>query len=710
MENNYSYYLDGLERRYMLSNMLDIIKAGNSILKPPSKEGIIEWAEANINFDETFAIPGPFRIKNVPHLREILELWTCPTVRNSAIMGCAQFGKTIALCVLWAYFVDKDPSSLLIMQPTDQEVKSFAEQKLERIIEASPILKKKVARKKRGDSAESSTRKKMYPGGWTEIISGTSRGRVRQRSVKRTFADDIDALKLTKDSEGSPITNLEKRTSSFKYDYLHINISTPRIEGESNIYVKTVAGSQGQYYIICSHCQEEIQFLDDEMYIESDKDLMGNPIKYNYESAKAVCPKCGVMYNEPERMHLLETTGHWKHKYEHLKYYYPSWLLPEIMSPLSNLVSVAKQKCEAELASANGDDSVLESHWNNCKGLPYPKTKGKATDAKQLLDKREDYMNSDSPGIPNGVMVITSMVDVQQGSASKPARLLFRAYGWGVGEEGWIVDKKIIPGNPAEPATWQKLEDYLETKKYVRKDGLEIPLEMRFFDSGYLPQPVYDFCAGRWRQGYYATKGANQYGAPLLPRKGTMVNNDKTMLIRIGTQAAKGELYARLNIVAEGRNSGTEKLFSKTAELNDGNFDNVLEGIAGLSNGSGRAAEKVKNILKEGEGRAKWLHFTKEFCDVEFYDELTAEHGVQKNSGIFSFMIYEKKVKSASNDELDLLVGSYCAMKSLNIKWDLLKENIDAQLEEMKGEIKEDKKTNEQQAGRQRRTEPRRMA
>jgi phage terminase large subunit GpA-like protein len=251
MENNYSYYLDGLERRYMLSNMLDIIKAGNSILKPPSKEGIIEWAEANINFDETFAIPGPFRIKNVPHLREILELWTCPTVRNSAIMGCAQFGKTIALCVLWAYFVDKDPSSLLIMQPTDQEVKSFAEQKLERIIEASPILKKKVARKKRGDSAESSTRKKMYPGGWTEIISGTSRGRVRQRSVKRTFADDIDALKLTKDSEGSPITNLEKRTSSFKYDYLHINISTPRIEGESNIYVKTVAGSQGQYYIIC---------------------------------------------------------------------------------------------------------------------------------------------------------------------------------------------------------------------------------------------------------------------------------------------------------------------------------------------------------------------------------------------------------------------------------------------------------------------------
>jgi phage terminase large subunit GpA-like protein len=705
----------------MRSNLKDIVQAGINIIRPATKEGIIKWAEENIYFDDTFSIPGPFRIENAPHLKEILELWTCPTVRNSAIMGCAQFGKTIALCVLWGYFVDKDPSSLLIMQPTDQEVKSFAEQKLERIIEASPILKKKVAKKKRGDAAESSTRKKMYPGGWTEIISGTSRGRVRQRSVKRTFCDDIDALKLTKDSEGNPVTNLEKRTNSFKYDYLHISISTPRIEGESNIYVKMVGGSQGQFYLYCKYCHEEIQFASSQLCIESQKeDLFGTAIKYDYKSAKVACPKCGELYNEAERMALIRNTHHWKHKYPELKPYYPTWHLPEIMSPFSNLENVAKQKCEAELASLNGDDSVMESFINNSEGLPYRKTKGKETDAKQLLDKREDYMNSDSPGIPNGCMVITSGVDVQAGGQNKAARLEYRAYGWGIGEEGWIVDKRTIPGNPAEIATWQKLEDYLENKKYIRKDGLEIPLEMRFFDSGYLPQPVYDFCAGRWRKGYYAIKGANQYGAPLLPKKGTLVNNEKTMLVRLGTQAAKGELYARLNLVAEGGKdigriiTGGNLPFDEHVQVKEELRTTEENRLARekrnleFNEEIDRRERTVSASLKDPEVKNKWLHFTKEFCDVEFYDQLTAEHGVQKNSGIFNFMIYEKKNKNAANEEIDLLMMSYCAMKSLNINWISLKENIDSQLEELKEREGNENKTESHTEGRKRRTTSRR--
>ncbi len=636
----YSKYIDDISQKYLYGNVEEVMRRSLQILKPPARIPIVEWAERNIILDETSPIPGPFRIINSPHLKEIFEAIEDPEVHKITIMGSAQMGKTLLEMIVWAYFVDQDPSPMLIMHPNDREVRSFALHKLEPLINNSAILREKVAKKKRGSSTDSSTRLKMYPGGWTEIISGTAKGTTRQRSVRRIIADDIDAIEMSVSSEGDHVMNLEKRTAAYKYNYLHILISTPRVEGESRIEARYKEGSMGKYSVKCPHCGTVQYFQEDQLVWDKDFDLVGNVIKHYPETAKVACRGCGAVFSEKERIELLRN-GFYVHEHPERKSHRSFWL-NQIMSTLSDLKTIVAEKIRAEQAYENGDDETYESYVNTTLGLPYKRTKGKETDAKYLIDRREDYINIDNPKIPNGVLLITSAVDVQAGSGTKPARLEVETWGWGSGEEAWILDKFVLPGNLEKEGVWTKLDNYWRNKTFEREDGVKLKITRKGIDSGYLTQTVYEFCAGKFpTQNVLALKGAVKYGAPLVPKKLTDANNGKTALMMIGTQAAKTILFNRLNEIKE-------------------------------------------------PGK-KYIHFTKAFCDVEYFDQLTAEHAVTKTIGMNQYIVYEPKKRGLANEALDLLVMNYTLMKSLNPNFESLEASIEKHKTGTKQEEEPDK-------------------
>jgi len=649
----YRISLNDLEEKYYDQNLIELIKKSLEVLKPKEMIGIIEWAEKNIVLDDTTPIPGPFRIRHSPHLREPLEAVTDPYVRKITIMGSAQFGKTLFMLITWAYFVDQDPSPMLIMQPTDREADSFSMQKLEPLIESSPLLESKVLKKRRGNSSNSTIKRKLYQGGWTEIISGTSKGTTRQRSVKRTMADDIDALEISKITEGDHVQNLEDRTKAFKYNFLHINISTPRIKGESKIEFKYEEGSKGKYSIKCLACETTQTFDEDQLHYDQDFDLQGNVTESYPASCRVACKGCGELFTEKDRIQMLEL-GFYVHEKSNKSH--RSYWLGQIMSILSNLETVVDAKIKAEKALDAGDDSTYESYINNTLGLPYKKHKGKETDAKYLLDRREDYLNSRKTKIPNGVLVITGAVDVQAGSGKRAARLELECWGWGIGEECWILDKQEFPGNPEKQETWDALDAHMAKIKFTRKDGITLNVSRTLYDSGYLAETVYAQTHGKLiKKKILAFKGANKYGAPLIPKKLSETGRRKTKLIIVGTQAAKGILFERLNAITE-------------------------------------------------HGR-KYIHHTKQFCDVEYYDQLTAEHAITKTVGLSQYIVYEKKQRHLANEALDLLVMNYAAMKSLLPQFEKieksLKKNIDHVPEEEKHEEAPIKKTPQRNVRRQ---------
>jgi phage terminase large subunit GpA-like protein len=636
-----------LEKRYLLLNLKDIVRKSLSLIRPRANVPIIQWLEDNLVLPDTFPIPGPFRIKNSPHLREPLEMAIDTDIRSITLMGCTQMAKTLFFICVWAYDVCNDPCPYLYANPTDGGVKSFALQKLEPVINASPILRKTVAKKRRGMTDDSSTRYKLYPGGWMEIINLQSPGKTRQRSVKKIVNDDTDEIKITTRSEGSPHTNLESRTTVYKYDYKHFHGSTPRLDGSSFIQLKYEEASQANFYVRCPSCKKQLLLNEDNVVWDKEQtDLVGHSFDHRYETARVKCEHCSYEITERERIEILQK-GKWIHKKKSRERNL-SYQLGKASSSLASLEMIARAKNEAERASEGGDDSLYESYINNERGLPYKRIVATETDAKVLIDRREDYIDPNNKFlIPNDIYILTAFVDAQAGSQVKPARFEGEVWGWGYGEECWIVDKFIIEGSPEDRRTHQKLKEWFfpegESRTYKRKDGYELNIRRTGFDSGWATQSIYELCERMWIKGreWGTTKGVNRYGAPLLPRKLSIVNKAKTVLLQIGSQAAKAVLFERLN-----------------------------------------------TIVEPGPRR---IHHTKAYCDVEYFEQLTAEHAILKTIGLTQIIIYDKKKPNYANEAIDIWCGAYVMMKSLNIIWKKYKANIDEKVgalsnEEMTGD------------------------
>ena len=473
-----------------------------------------------------------------------------------------------------------------------------------------------------------------------ELISLQSPGKTRQRSVRKIINDDTDEIKITLKSEGSPHSNLETRTTVYKYNYKHYHGSTPRMEASSFIELKFKEGSQAKFNVVCPECKKQQVLDEDNIEWEKEKiDLMGTEFYNHFETAKVKCVECGHLFSESERMEMLGK-GKWIHAHatrlQHLSYH-----LGKASSTLASVEKIAELKVTAEKAAEQGDDSLMESFVNNEKGLPYRKVVAIEVDAKVLIDRREDYMDPDNRHlIPNGVLLLTGFVDAQAGSQTKPARFEGEVWGWGWGEECWIVDKFIIEGSPEDRNTRERLKKHILSLEYTRKDGLKREVRTWGFDSGWATQSIYDIVERMGLRGWYATKGANSLNAPLLPRKMSMVNHEKSLLLNIGNQAAQKVLY-----------------------------------------------ERLVNITEPGPRR---IHHTKLFCDLDYYEQLTSHYAEKKVISLGEIIYFKKKKSGLADEAVDLWCGNFTMMRKLNVNWNKYRASVEARVGALSNQLEAD--------------------
>lgn len=614
------------------NNLGRLIREGRETLLPPLRMPVSEWADKNRVLPETSAEPGRWRTSRTPHLKDIMNKVNDPEVSQISVMASAQIGKTEFINNVIGYKIDLDPCAIMVMQPTEKDARDYVQQKLEPMLEDTPCLREKVAKKKSRDADNSMFRKKFI-GGYLLIVSGNSPSATRSRSIKLTIADDIDAIPILYQREGDPIMRLMKRSTAF-FDGLNINISTPTRDGMSRIQFLYENSNQQKYYVRCPHCNTQQLLEEERLHWEKERDMFGKIIKHYPETASYSCISCKVKLDEHTRLQMLNS-GEWIADRKYITAHQGFWI-NELSSPLSSMRSVVRQIIEAgvdiednEIIIREANEEKIEALFNTVFGRPYQAIKGEEIEPLELMERVEDYITKDNKLIPNEVLLITASVDVQAGSRTNEQRLELNVWGWGEGEEAWLLYRTRIPGNIRDTTTdrspWLMLNKYFQMK-YKRQDGIELPVQIKTVDSGYESQVVYEYCAQRLRENIYAIKGAQRYGADLLPRKATRANKGRTPLLIIGTQAAKTELYGRL-----------------------------------------------KNIKESGP---KCIHFPKLYCDAEYFKQITAEHGIKKYQGLLEYVVYEKKKKSLANEAIDLMVYAYCAMKILSPNWSRLKESI----------------------------------
>ena len=121
---------------------LPIWQEASEAILPPPRLTVSQWADANRVLDNTSPEPGTWRTDRTPFLREIMDsLSPSAPCERVVLMKSAQVGGTEVLLNVLGYLMHHAPAPTLLVQPSVEMAKRFSKQRLDSLIQASPVLR-----------------------------------------------------------------------------------------------------------------------------------------------------------------------------------------------------------------------------------------------------------------------------------------------------------------------------------------------------------------------------------------------------------------------------------------------------------------------------------------------------------------------------------------------------------------------------------------
>jgi phage terminase large subunit GpA-like protein len=514
-----------------------IIARAMGAWRPPPRLSLSAWADRNYVLSaETAAEPGRWR--SLPYQVEVMNSITDPTVSQVTVMKSARVGYTLMVSAAIGFYMEQDPSSILVVQPTVDDAKNFSKETISPMLRDVPVLSRLVFRnveeKGKGPKDPSGTlQQKAFPGGILSLIGANSGSGFRRVSRRVVIFDEVDAYPPSAGSEGDPIHLGMKRSEAF-YNRKTVAGSTPLVSGASRIEELFLAGDQRRYHVPCPHCShmDYLAFKGDRGHLMRWPD--GRPAEAYFE-----CRACGCSIEHKDKRWMVER-GKWipdntgaspSHRSYHL------WSALSY-SPNASWAQIAAEFLEAK----RGGPEKLKTFVNTTLGETW-KERGEAPEWERLYQRRESYAIG---SVPAGPIVLTAGVDVQKD------RLVYEVVGWSATKESWSIDAGELHGETALESTWAQLDELL-ARSFPGAEG-DHHISMLAVDSGYNTQVVYGWARRHPMSRVIACKGFS--GARMLVNSPSPV--DVTVrgkrLARgykvwtTGVDIAKAELYGWLGM------------------------------------------------------------------------------------------------------------------------------------------------------------------
>jgi phage terminase large subunit GpA-like protein len=496
------------------------------VLRPPPDLTVSAWADQERRLSAEASLEaGRWLTSRAEYQRGIMDAVSDPSVRQVVAMTSAQVGKSEILLNVVGYFVDQDPSPILMLQPTVEMAESFSKDRLAPMLRDTPALRGKVADPRARDSGNT-TLHKRFPGGHVTLAGANSPASLASRPIRVVLCDEVDRYPPSAGSEGDPVSLAIKRSATW-WNRVVVLTSTPTVKGSSRIELAYGQSDQRRYFIPCAHCGHE-QTLEWERVVY--------PPETPREAAYA-CAQCGTAWTEGDRLKSI-LRGAWRATAPFTGV--AGFHLSELYSPWRSLGEVA-----TDYEAAKGDPETHRVWFNTSLGLPFEEV-GERADTGGLQARAEDYCAE----IPDGVAVLTAGVDVQGD------RLEVEVVGWGAGEESWSIAYEVLPGVPSEADVWRDLGEYLATT-WRRADGRPFGVAATGLDTGYLIRRVYEFCATQRGQYVWPLKGMAgarpvvESGLRRAKRVAAIAAKGKFRPFVVGVDEAKLTLYRRIAKVAK---------------------------------------------------------------------------------------------------------------------------------------------------------------
>lgn len=554
------------------------------ILEPSPILNLSDWADNYRKLSsEASAEPGQWRTSRAPYQKEIMNAVSDSETEKVVVMASAQVGKTEFILNTAGYFIDYDPSPIMIVQPTVEIAKDFSKNRFTPMIRDTEVLRNKISDSKSRDSGNT-VLNKSFPGGYVVFVGANAPSGLASKPIRILLADEIDRWPLSAGTEGDPLSLAEKRTNNF-YNRKKLFVSTPTIKGASRIEKEYEGGTQEEYALECPSCEEPQSLQWGQIHFN--KTNLSEPILH-------CCKYCGSLHNEYQ---WKEQKGKWVAKTPNAEY--RSFRLNEFISPWKKWREIVFDFLEA---NRKGKEALKV--WTNTSLGETWEEDSEQLDNSELAQRTEEYPAQ----VPDEVNILTAAVDTQDD------RFEIEVKGWSSDKSCYGIEYHRIYGDLNQTKIWNELDEYLK-RKFTKQDGRSYEIVQTFMDSGgHYTQEVYKFTKPRIGRRIYAIKGAstrnNEYTPVIAGQKKT--NFNKCILVTIGVNECKSKIHSALLLEKDSPGSFH---FPKGHGYNEDYF-------------LGLTAEKLVKKFEKGHAFFSWqkVRERNEPLDLSVYNLAAYEH------------------------------------------------------------------------------------
>jgi phage terminase large subunit GpA-like protein len=611
-------------------------------IEPPARISPSEWARKYLIVPDGPRAGEPWDPKLTPYLVEPLDAMSADSpINHVGVRKSAQTGFTTLIIAALGFWIDTDPSRILLLQPTDGALSEFNSDKLQPAIDNSPRLRRKVRPQTSRSGTGSTTYSKRYPGGSLTLGIASSTADLRSKTVKRLARDEIDEYPDDVNGQGDPLMLSDARYRVFlaSRDWKKIDISTPTILGSSKIDKIFRDGDQRYWRVTCPGCGGAFGFE------------WGPNFRFKAEApheAHYVAPCCGAIIEGYQKNAVL-ARGRWVATApgagKPATYHFDT-----LSSPMVPWDAVAAAYVEA------GDDPLRQkAFWNLWLGLPY-EVRGDAPDHVRLIERRESYPRG---ALPAGALFITAAADVQMRG------IWYEIVAWGRGRKSWTIDTGYCDGDTSSPDSdaFKALTEATLGRTFQDAWGRGLGVDAMGVDSGYRSHVVYAYVRSHQRPHpdtgrdlVFALKGEDGWSRPAigLPKLvdidlGGRKVKQGCKLWSVGTWPLKGAFYADLRKegLFSGRDNDPEGFCRFGTWLDENYFKQIT-------------AEYLADEMLRGRSRKVWklrLGRDNHLLDCRIYNIAMAEHlGVTRMTAD-DWAVLEERRGAPAGDALALFAA-----------------------------------------------------
>lgn len=619
-----------------LSEIRRALAAGLQPLRVEEPLRLSEWADKHFYLSAESSYVEQ-RWEAYPPQVGIMDVISDDRVREVTVRKSARVGYTKILLAAIGYFAHHKRRNQGLWQPTDDDADEFCKTELEPMLRdvkaMADVFPEFLAKHK-----HNTLRQKVFLGSTLYLRGGKAAKNYRRLTLDVAYLDELSGFDRNIEKEGAPDALAAKRVEGATFPKL-VAGSTPKIKGLCLIDQRAEqADVLLKWMVPCPHCEEYHPLTwGGPKEHHGMKWLDGDP-----STVRHVCPHCGGLMTQADYLSVWRrgqwrsVDGHWRlggdgrwYDAAGVEVYPPERVAMDLWTaclPIASWQQIVTEFLAAVEKSKAGDKTALQTFVNTTLGEAWEDDEGERADEHELAKRAEAYPLR---RVPSGCLVLVAGIDVQDN------RFEVVVWGFGRGEEMWVIDYQVLAANPADERDWQKLDAYLMTR-FPQERGPGLGIEAAAIDTGgHFTHQVYNYVRMRERRRIAAVKGSNRYGLDI---KGRATKQDVNFAGKI-----------------------------------------IPRGVKVWEVGTDTAKDLFFGRLKVAEPGPGYVHFSRDLPD-EFYRQLTAEQRLKQKTARGEQYVWVKR--RARNEVLDCTVYALFAAQLLDLHrytaamWDRLEAAV----------------------------------